>query len=201
MENPKMQTESKLDQTQVLVYSRSETDNLLAMYAEYMILEDEIKNRIKSEDRNYSVSFFVQGKGTAKPSLVGSLKLEQDKLSDRMKFQNPLIWMMYKYEAYKDNPEGVEGVTSPILTLAALREHAKKDGMCGKRYNYINAALRQKNQGEDLNDDAFVAADTNLADVIKDQRFVNLALDPAFMAEWVKNENDEDGKWGNYKKV
>jgi hypothetical protein len=183
MENRNMQTESKLNQAEVLAYSRSETDNLLAMYAQYMELTRQIENK--------------DGLFSRTPGKIGAsdLMLERKQLGEAMKFQNPLIWMMYKYEAYKNT-------SKPVLTTKMLREHCEnKTDICFKRYDYINTALRQKNQGEDLNSDEFLAADTDLAAVINDQRFVNLALDPVFMAGWVKNENDEDGKWVNYKKV
>lgn len=187
-----MNSEIKLDQAEVLAYSRSETDNLLRMYAEYQDLGEKIKNGKKA-----TFSLLFGGAGKMQPDL----KQKQENLGQRMKFQNPLIWMMYKHEAYKNNPTDVKDVQSPILTLSAMREHVKSEkDICNKRYAYINAALRQKNQGEDLSNDEFLPADTDLAEVIKDQRFVNLALDQSFMDGWLANENDEDGKWANYVK-
>ena len=87
MEHPNMQTESKQNQAEVLAYSRSETDNLLAMYAQYM----ELTRQIESKDGLFSRT----------PGKIGASDLmsERKQLGEAMKFQNPLIWMMYKYEA------------------------------------------------------------------------------------------------------
>lgn len=182
-----MKTVPTSNPEQVLTYSRAETDKLLKMYAEYKALGKKIKEA--------PTSIFSRKPGKmSEGAEVRRLKYEQARLGDEMKFQNPLIWMMYKYEAYKNEGE------KSISTLRLLRTHCKIDGICAKRYDFINAALRQKNRGEDLTRDEFLAADTDLSTVISDQRFINLSLDLQFMTEWSKHENDKAGKWKNYKK-
>ena len=188
MENLDMKMVPISNLEQVLTYSRTETDKLLEMYAKYKALGEKIKE--------VPTSVFSRKPGKiSEGAEVRRLKYEQVKLGNQMKFQNPLIWMMYKYEAYKD-----EGETS-ISTLESLRTHCKVDGICARRYDFINAALRQKNRGEDLTRDEFLAANTDLSTVTSDQRFINLSLDPQFMTEWSRHENDKAGKWKNYKKA
>jgi hypothetical protein len=130
-----------------------------------------------------------------------------------MKFQNPLIWLTYKYEAYKNEEK-------PLTTVADLVEHCEVDGICHKRFHAINTYLREKYSGKDL-----VSPDTSklplakrlghrteallgrgplvdgampLEQLAKDRRFIALCFDLSFQTKWSRHENDRSGKWKHY---
>lgn len=62
-----------------------------------------------------------------------STQLQQ--LSDDMTFDSPSIWMCYKFEAYKDEPQ-------PIRTMHDFRQHCSKPGyICTRRFEFVTQEL------------------------------------------------------------
>lgn len=125
-----------------------------------------------------------------------------------MKYANPLIWLLYKYLAYKDgdvyfyiSKMEPRKAQEPILTLKDLRLHCTKDkdAICKKRFEAINTWLKDK-YGNCLADESFLSGDTGLSDVARDPRFLAMCADTAFIALWLSHENDTAGKWKNYGK-
>ena len=109
-----------------------------------------------------------------------------------MKFQNPFIWIEYKRLAYKDEPE------KALKVLTDLVGHCKVDGICSKRFSFINKYFREKNNGLDLTSFGFLNQMTDLEQVGQDPRYISMCLDQDFERAWSKNENDPEGKWKNY---
>ena len=66
---------------------------------------------------------------------LDNLRHSQQQLSDAMTFDTPLVWVMYKFEAYQDE-------TQPIRTMHDFRLHCSKPGyICTKRFIFLNAHL------------------------------------------------------------
>ena len=120
------------------------------------------------------------------------LRQEIERVSESMKFQNPLIWLGYKYSAYQNEP-GKE-----LFTLHDLIAHCKVDGICHRRFDAINLYLRRKYEGKDMTSSAFMDQSMSLLDVGKDSRFIDMCLDKEFMKVWSEHENSQSGKWKDY---
>jgi hypothetical protein len=171
-------------------YTRREVDSLLAAYEQYKTLSSQIASgAIAPEAPKFSLF--------AKPGVMQNLdpvaeaKKRLEKIGDGMKFQNPLIWLTYKFEAYK-------GEVKPLTTVADLIAHCKVDGICHRRFDAINKYLRGKHSGGDITHSAFVDPETNLGELAKDRRFIALCFDLSFQTKWSRHENDAAGKWKHY---
>ncbi len=125
------------------------------------------------------------------------MERELEDLGVAMKYQNPLIWLNYKYLAYK-NKRDKKGESLFIDTLAKLIEHCSGGDICIRRFDAINLYLRRKHEGKDLTSAAFIDPATTLDMVGKDPRFINMCLDQEFRAMWSAHENAASGKWQNY---
>ena len=120
------------------------------------------------------------------------LRKELEQIGESMKFQNPLIWLSYKYSAYQNEP-GKE-----LSTLHDLIAHCKVDGICHRRFDAINLYLRRKYDGKDMTSSAFMDQSMSLLDVGKDSKFIDMCLDKEFMNIWSEHENSKSGKWKDY---
>lgn len=132
------------------------------------------------------------------PKLVMDYKLAKEKLqsiSDSMTFENPIVWMMYKFEAYKNEAQ-------PIQTMQNFRIHCSKDGyVCTKRFTFLNDELK----GHDLtvltDHEAYQDTDS-LARAFESPDISRLLANELFMATWNKHEfyqeNRQPRKWENY---
>lgn len=171
----------------LMSYSRSEVDKLLAQYKEYKELDAAI----------------MSGKAASKPrfSLMGNLGTMQNldplaaakkqlaNIGNAMKFQNPLIWLMYKHEAYRNEPE------KALKTVSDLVAHCQVDGICHKRFDAINTHLRHAT-GKDIADTSF--QNLSLDDLAHNHDYLEMCLHLPFQKKWSKHENDSTGKWHNY---
>jgi hypothetical protein len=174
-----------------VVEYRKEVDGLLAAYANYkqlLTIESELSMK------------------RAKRKIIGSIdeelvrmheqtKQQLQSLSDSMTFSNPFVWIMYKFEAYKNEAQ-------PIRTMRDFRIHCSKVGdICTKRFTFVNEQLVAK--GERSLVDSNYYEDATLIDTLLEDRSINeLMNDPVFMDLWNKYEfNTADGrvaKWESY---
>lgn len=169
-------------------YARKQTDTLLGMYKEY--------KRIADEQRSLA-SQLAKAKLKKQPvdalqSLHDHASRKMQSISESMTFASPLIWMMYKFEAYQDEAQ-------PILTMHDFRLHCSKPGyICTKRFEFVNAELAYR-QLAPLSDSRSYPDDMLLSGVYKSLR--PLIADDMFMSIWSEREYYKtDGrvaKWEN----
>ena len=111
--------------------NRQAVDRLLAMYDRY---KDE--SRQESVVANRLAKAKLQDLDTK--NLLDEYTQIQEKIqeiSSSMTFANPIIWMMYKFEAYKDEAQ-------PIRTMNDFRIHCSKPGyICTKRFHFLDKTL------------------------------------------------------------
>lgn len=195
-------------------YTRREVDSLLAAYEQYKTLSAQIASGVVPSEKT---KFSLLGKPGVMQNLdpLAEAKKRLEKIGDGMKFQNPLIWLTYKYEAYKNEEK-------PLKTVADLIAHCKVDGICHRRFDSINTHLRGKHEGKDLSGPdisswslyqkvlyklqllldrrryALVDSRLSLEELAKDRRFVALCFDLSFQSKWSRHENDPAGKWKHY---
>lgn len=123
------------------------------------------------------------------------LQVSLQQISDDMTFDSPLIWIQYKYEAYKEEAQ-------PILTMQDLRAHCSKAGyICTKRFTFLNDELRSA--GLSTLDDALLYPDTlSLEVALASESLRSITADEDFMHSWRTYEYCRDGdrvaKWENY---
>ncbi len=175
----------------LLNYTTQEVDLLLKAYEKYKSLVSQIESDIIST----SAPKFSFGSNQGKMQNFDpkrELRKELEQLGESMKFQNPLIWLHYKYLAYANEPG------KSIRTLRNLVDHCKVDGICHKRFDAINVYLRRTYGGKDMKSPAFMDQNTDLEDAAKDSRFINMCLDQEFMSLWSHHENGASGKWKEY---
>ena len=116
--------------------ARTAVDKLLNMYDEYKTLAAEITDA----ERRVALARLKNGDIKQAKAELDSLRQNQQQLSDAMTFDTPLIWAMYKFEAYKDEAQ-------PIRTMHDFRLHCSKPGyICTKRFLFLNAYLCNKKQ-------------------------------------------------------
>jgi hypothetical protein len=124
-----------------------------------------------------------------------ALKVEQRALWDNMFYKNPVIWLMYKYQAYK-------GGSNEISTLRDLKKHCEpQDYICTKRFRFLNAYLLTK--GEKVLTDVTSYPDAmKLPALYESSLMTSLTDDDAFMELWSQHEfYKRDGKvakWEDY---
>jgi hypothetical protein len=173
-----------------MVEYRKEVDDLLKAYSEY-------KELLKTE-ADLSMK-------RAKQKIVGVVDTELandhekarknlQSLSNSMTFSNPFVWIMYKFEGYKNEAQS-------IRTMRDFRIHCSKVGdICTKRFSFVNEQLIQKGQPT-LMDDHY--DDNSLLDTLLQEESIQaLVNDPMFMALWKKHEYNTDktrvAKWESY---
>jgi hypothetical protein len=193
-------------------YTRREVDSLLVAYEHYKTLSAQIASGIvPSEKPKFSL--------LGKPGVVQNLdplaeaRKRLEEIGNGMKFQNPLIWLTYKYEAYKDEEK-------PLTTVADLVAHCEVDGICRKRFHAITTYLREKYSGKDLigpdtsswplakrliqraktflKGEPLFNSTMSLEELAKDKRFITICFDLSFQTKWSRHENDGTGKWKHY---
>lgn len=161
--------------------ARHQVDALLGMYDEY-------KQAV--EARESLASQLAKAKLKHVPS--DELQVAYDDavhrvqaISDAMTFASPLVWMMYKFEAYKNEAQ-------PIRTMHDFRLHCSKPGyICTKRYNFVNDELLKRGQTA-LSDTAAYPDAALLSDAYG--AIASLPADPVCMAAWGKHEYYRDGE-------
>ena len=169
--------------------ARAAVDRLLDMYDEYKTLTV----KITAAERRLALAKLKNSDIEQAQTELDVLRRDQQQLSDDMMFDTPLVWVMYKFEAYQDEAQ-------PIRTMHDFRLHCSKPGyICTKRFIFLNAHLCSNGQcpltdGEQYPDEMLLSEIFPLLGEI--------GQDEVFMSNWRAHEYyQEDGaikKWQNY---
>jgi hypothetical protein len=122
-------------------------------------------------------------------------KSEKDLIGDKMTYADPVVWMMYKHEAYL-------GSDREIATVGTLRHHCEDHGgICAKRFKFLSAYIKGKH-GKDILSSQEFPNDTRIELLYGSKLLDNVVSDLDFIEEWAKYEfYKKDGqvkKWQNY---
>lgn len=120
---------------------------------------------------------------------------EKNRIGDNMTYADPIVWMMYKQEAYK-------GGDHEINTLGHLKEHSvDHGGICAKRMRFLATYIKNI-YGKDILNSSEFSDDTNLVDFYESNLLNEVVNTTSFINEWQKNEffkrNGVIAKWDNY---
>lgn len=161
-----------MESTKILAQSFAQTQNLIGMYKEYKQTEAEYEYETDSQKKQILLE-----------------KLQH--ISDSMKFDNPVVWMMYKHLAYKDTDH-------PILNIGAFIEHCGGHGdICSKRYLFLRTYLIDS-KSTDI--ESVFEKRASLEKLYTNENILKLVEDAVFINEWKKHEyNTIDGKTAKWK--
>ena len=169
--------------------ARAAVDRLLDMYDDYKTLVA----KITAAERRLALAR-LKNSGVEQIRIeLDNLLHSQQQLSDDMTFDTPLIWVMYKFEAYQDEAQ-------PIRTMHDFRLHCSKPGyICTKRFIFLNAYLCSNGQRPLTNSEQY-PDEMLLRDIFP--LLGEIEQDEAFLSSWRSHEYyQEDGaikKWQNY---
>lgn len=172
-------------------HARKVTDKLLVMYEEYKKIDKEKEAVASRLAKAKLLGEPIQGLSREYDEL--QVKLRQ--VSEKMTYPSPIVWMMYKYEAYADESQ-------PIRTMQDFRIHCSKPGyICTKRFNFVNAQLDRRGL-PNLNDAAHYPDNLLLLEVINSPAIVELVKNESFQKLWSSyeyyKEDERVAKWENY---
>jgi len=169
--------------------ARAAVDRLLDMYDKYKTLAA----KITAAERCLALAK-LKNSGVEQIQIeLDDLRRDQQQLSDDMTFDTPLIWVMYKFEAYQDEAQ-------PIRTMHDFRLHCSKPGyICTKRFIFLNAHLCSNGQSS-LMDRKQYPDEMLLSEIFP--LLGEIEQDEVFMSSWRAHEYyQEHGaikKWQNY---
>lgn len=170
--------------------ARQAVEQLLEQYHHYQQLTDQL-----DQLRHRLVKQRLAGQATDQlRRAIAAARAQQQQVSDAMTFDTPLIWVMYKYQAY-------QGQSQPISTLHDLRLHCATPGyICTKRWQFVNE-WRQVHDLPPLTDVTIYPDDLALP-VLYDE-LLRCQQDAACMTAWRQYEyhRTRDGavaKWANW---
>jgi len=169
--------------------ARVAVDKLLDMYDEYKTLTA----KIAAAERRLALAKLKNSDVEQARIELDNLRHSQQQLSDAMTFDTPLVWVMYKFEAYQDE-------TQPIRTMHDFRLHCSKPGyICTKRFIFLNAHLCSNGQ-RPLTDSEQYPDEMLLSEIFP--LLSEIERDKNFLSNWREHEYyQEDGvikKWQNY---
>lgn len=152
-------------------------DRLILQYNEYIALQNEIE-KLQNEKLMLITKDISTNEVDKKIKL---LKLDQNQISDEMTFADHIIWMIYKYKAYKGKP-------NEISNLRQFRNHCSPQGyICTTRYNFLRDYVL-KSQSIDIDDSTKFSDDTSLKTFYSSVLMTNLLHDLHFLDQWKSNE-------------
>ena len=169
--------------------ARAAVDKLLRMYDDYKTLAA----KIAAAERRLALAKLKNSDIEQAQTKLDVLWRDQQRLSDTMTFDTPLIWVMYKFEAYQDEAQ-------PIRTMHDFRLHCSKPGyICTKRFIFLNAHLCSNGQ-RPLTDSEQYPDEMLLSEIFP--LLGEIEQDESFLSSWRAHEYyQEDGaikKWQNY---
>ena len=170
--------------------ARVAVDKLLRMYDDYKTLTV----KIAATERRLALAKLRNSDIEQVQTELDILRRDQKQLSDTMTFDTPLIWVMYKFEAYQDE-------TQPIRTMHDFRLHCSKPGyICTKRFIFLNAHLCSNGQ-RPLTDSEKYPDEMLLSEIFP--LLGEIEQDEAFLSSWRAHEYYQEGgatkKWQDYK--
>lgn len=127
-------------------------------------------------------------------SQLALARIDQQRISDEMSYQNHIVWMMYKYAAYIGTP-------SAIPTVGAFQRHCSpKDYICTKRYTFLKHWLIERDI--DMENEIRFPKDMPLDEYFRQPIFTDLVKDIEFQKQWKKHEyyvaDGNIAKWKNF---
>ena len=170
--------------------ARAAVDKLLRMYDDYKTLAA----KITAAERRLALAK-LKNSGVKQIQIeLDDLQHSQQQLSDDMTFDTPLIWVMYKFEAYQDEAQ-------PIRTMHDFRLHCSKPGyICTKRFIFLNAHLCSNGQ-RPLTDSKQYPDEMLLSEIFP--LLSEIERDKNFLSNWRTHEyyqeDDVIKKWQDYK--
>ena len=169
--------------------ARAAVDRLLDMYDEYKTLTA----KITAAERHLALAKLKNSDIEQAQIELDVLRRDQQRLSDAITFDTPLVWVMYKFEAYQDEAQ-------PIRTMHDFRLHCSKPGyICTKRFIFLNAHLCSNGQ-RPLTDGKQYPDEMLLREIFP--LLGEIEQDEVFMSSWRAHEYyQEHGaikKWQNY---
>ncbi|QCT42156.1 hypothetical protein [Candidatus Nanosynbacter featherlites] len=169
--------------------ARAAVDKLLDMYDEYTALTV----KIAAAERRLALAKLKNSSGEQIRIELDDLRHSQQQLSDNMTFDTPLVWVMYKFEAYQDEAQ-------PIQTMHDFRLHCSKPGyICTKRFTFLNAHLCNNGQCPLMDDERY--PDKMLLSEIF-PLLGEIEQDEAFLFSWRAHEYYQEAgivkKWQDY---
>ena len=169
--------------------ARAAVDRLLDMYDEYKTLAA----KITAAERRLALAKLKNSSGEQIRIELDELRHSQQQLSDDMTFDTPLVWVMYKFEAYQDEAQ-------PIRTMHDFRLHCSKPGyICTKRFTFLNTHLCNNGQCP-LIDSKKYPDEMLLSEIFP--LLADIEQDEVFLSTWRAHEYyQEDGivkKWQDY---
>lgn len=170
--------------------ARAAVDRLLDMYDEYKTLAA----KITAAERRLALAKLKNSDVEQIRIGLDDLRYSQQQLSDDMTFDTPLVWVMYKFEAYQDEAQ-------PIRTMHDFRLHCSKPGyICTKRFIFLNAHLCSNVQNS-LMDRKQYPDEMLISEIFP--LLSEIERDKNFLSNWRAHEYyQEDGaikKWRDYK--
>jgi hypothetical protein len=180
--------------------------HLLAQYQNYLTASKKIDG-LKSDQMKAAIeigardglpfSTVLKNQPADIKAFTSSIELaetELQRLSDEMTFANPVVWMMYKHQAYL-------GTSQAILDMEDFRKHCSKPGyICTKRYDFLNTHLQTI--GYNLDDVGRYPDTTKFPDVYSQPFLMALINDAQFMAQWNEHEfHTSDGKVAKWENI
>ena len=155
--------------------ARAAVDKLLDMYDEYKTLTV----KIAAAERRLALAKLKNSSGEQIRIELDDLRHSQQQLSDNMTFDTPLVWVMYKFEAYQDEAQ-------PIKTMHDFRLHCSKPGyICTKRFTFLNTHLCNNGQCL-LTDDERYPDKMLLSEIFP--LLGEIEQDEAFLSSWRAHE-------------
>lgn len=174
-----------------MIEYRQEVDGLIAAYEKYkQLLQDEAV--LSSTLAKQKILGVVDETLSERRNVV---QQKMRDLSDSMTFSHPFVWILYKFEAYKDEAQ-------PIRTMRDFRIHCSKGGdICTKRFAFVNERLDRAGR-RTLRDDKFYDDAMLLDALVEDDSLLKLVNDSGFMQLWKAHEFNVDNgrvaKWESY---
>lgn len=128
---------------------------------------------------------------------IKKIENEQKIIWDEMKFDNPYIWMKYKFLAYL-------WLDFEIININDFRKHCENPGhICHQRLDFLNNILREK-FNLDFFDDEKVNWDEKIEFFLERWILQEISKDEKIIEKWLNYEyfkkDWEISKWQNYKK-
>ncbi|MDO4712729.1 MAG: hypothetical protein Q4B05_02380 [Candidatus Saccharibacteria bacterium] len=168
--------------------TRMAVDRLLRMYGEYRRLGEQLAQA----ERALMRAKLAGSDTTTARATLDALRTQQQTISDAMTFATPLIWVMYKCEAYRDEAQ-------PIATLHDFRLHCAKPGyICTKRLHFLNQWCQRRGRTP-FSDTGAYPDEMRLEELYAE--LAVLEQDASLMEEWRRHEYyQENGavkKWQN----
>jgi G3E family GTPase len=160
-------------------------DALLQQYTDYMQMYDEL-TLLKNNSWEWDI----------KVEAIEELQRKMNELGDAMKFDNPYIWLKYKYLAYANNPN------KKVSTLEELKNHCStKTDICYKRFDFLHKKVQER-YNLDITNESMMDGNTSIPTLLVSSYITELCQDPDFMRSWVGYEyftiNNKVSKRQNY---